>query len=83
MRGFFTVYLALVLPALAINQESSKQVCDSYSLAKKEREYIPTHIRVKRMCGIPDSIKWSYKTKVVYSERILAVIDSIDNNLKK
>lgn len=82
MRGFFTVYLILVLPTLAINQKSGKQINSNSSLANGKREYIPTHIRVKRMCGIPDSIEWSYKTKVVYSEKILAVIDSIDNTLK-
>ena len=81
MRGFFTVYLILVLPILALNQQSGKQTNDS-SLAKRKREAIPTRIRVKRLCGIPDSVEWSYKTKIVYSEKILAVIDSIDNTLK-
>lgn len=81
MRGFFTVYLILVLPILALNQQSGKQTNDS-SLAKRKREVIPTHIRVKRLCGIPDSVEWSHKTKIIYSEKILAVIDSIDNTLK-
>lgn len=81
MRGFFTVYLIIVLPLLTGNQTSGKSHTFKTSLAKRKgREVeVPTHLRIKRLCGIPDNVEWSYKTKVIYSKRILAVIDSLEN----
>lgn len=79
MKGFLTIYLFIVLPLIASNQRSGKQITSSLVEKKERTEYVPTHLRIKRMCGIPDSVEWSYKTKIIYSERILAVIDSLDN----
>lgn len=43
---------------------------------------VPSYLRIKRWCGIPDSVQWSYAVKCKYHKRILFVIDSLELEVK-
>jgi hypothetical protein len=44
----------------------------------KQEESAPDWLRIKRRCGIPDSVMWSYETKIKYSKQIEETIKSMN-----
>lgn len=62
-----TLYVLLLIPFFVGNFPAFK------SSAGKDQNK-EASIRIKRMCGIPDNVEWSYATKMKYGKQIEKVI---------
>lgn len=80
LKFYYLAWLLLIPMWLGgeIGPVSPKGTATSDSFFEKQE--VTLHIRIKRKCGIPDSVDWSYKTKIIYTPEILNALSKTVHN---